>query len=141
MDWEPYDEDEELAPPELFCDRRAPENVRPTHHRWRLAPGVPPPCCFAFDSAIAGNCCGWVEMPTAEELHAAIHAEDPDERQKVIIAMWWREATDDQLLDAWAEQAYTWRELAAAVHRAEAAKIHRERNHAVNGLTTAPWNR
>ena len=125
------EEEEPLAPPERFSDEQAPEDARPKYDWW-FAPGVEEPCCYAFDSLIGGRCCGWVEPPTAEEMHAAIHAPDPDERQAAIIRAWWRESTDEQLKNAWAERAYTWRELAAAIRRAGAERLAPDRNKDLN---------
>lgn len=129
------DQDELLAPAEEFSDDPAPEHVRPLYERWYAAPGIDKPICYAFRRTIASNCCGWSAPPSPEELSEAIHAAgEPTIRERLLISMWWNEATDDDLLNAWAERAYTWRELVAAVHRVGGARWYPERNKAVNGF-------
>ena len=48
--------------------------------------------------------------------------------------MWWQEATNDELILAWAEDVYSIRELVAAIHAAGAQDDYPERNAEVNGL-------
>ena len=64
------------------------------------------------------SCAGWIEQPSAEEFHAAVHAEEPTERQQVIVYTWGLEATGIELIRAWAERAYSWRTLVSALHKA-----------------------
>ena len=66
----------------------------------------------------AVSCSGWKRRPTAAELYDAIRAHRPTERQKAILETWATEATDDEMLAAWTEAAYTLRELVEALHRA-----------------------
>ena len=60
---------------------------------------------------------GWPEPPTAADLYAAIQAEAPTSRQRAVIRTWLDEATYAELMLAWIEEAYTWRDLVAAAHR------------------------
>lgn len=53
----------------------------------------------------------------AEELYEAIRAESPSGRQQAVLRTWLLEATWGELLDAWVQRVYTWRELAVAMHR------------------------
>ena len=85
---------------------------------------------------IASSCAGWPEPPTTHEFRAAIESEAPDVRQQSIISMWVMEATWRETLLAWAEEAYSWRELAGAIHRAGAENDNPERNAELNELTT-----
>ena len=63
------------------------------------------------------SCGGWKRPPSSEEFYAAVRAESPDERQRAILDVWSNEAEDIEVLDAWTEHAYTFRELAAALER------------------------
>ena len=64
------------------------------------------------------SCAGWIEQPTAQEFHEAVHAEEPDERQQTIVYTWGLESTDIELIHAFAEQAYSWRTLVTALQKA-----------------------
>lgn len=68
------------------------------------------------------RCAGWAEPPTGEEFHAAIRAAEPSRRQIAILDAWANQATWTEVLQAWAEHAYTLRELAAALHQAGLAR-------------------
>ncbi len=113
------EEPEVLAPAEAFSDRRADETIRneylpghdPTTIRERSA---------TVRSRLASSCSGWAIQPTSAEFYDAIRAEPPTRRQRALIRMWTREAEPAQIVLAWAEEVYTMRELAAAVHRAMA---------------------
>ena len=57
-----------------------------------------------------------------------MRAEQPTERQASIIRMWGAEATVAELIEAWVQQAYTLRQLVAALRRANfacAPRIHK----------------
>ena len=108
-----------MAPSEAFSDRRADERIR---HEY--LPGHDPAAIrersATVRSRIASSCCGWVVQPTSAEFYDAIRAETPTSRQRVLIRMWAREAEPEQIVLAWAEEVYTFRELVAAFHRAKA---------------------
>ena len=61
-------------------------------------------------------CAGWRRRPRSEEFYDAVHADRPTPRERQLIRTWLQEASREDLLYAWAEGAYTWRELARAVH-------------------------
>ena len=84
---------------------------------------------------IARSCAGWPERPTGREFYDAIRAPRPTERQRCLISMWMLEATDEDVILAWAEEAYTLRDLVAAAHRAGAQDDNPARNHYLNTLT------
>ena len=63
------------------------------------------------------SCAGWKERPTAGEFYEAVRADEPTDRQKTIIRMWGAEATLEDLVEAWAQHAYTFRQLVRALHR------------------------
>ena len=66
---------------------------------------------------ISSSCAGWKQPPTTGEFYEAIRADEPDQRQRAMISMWIQEATNDEILLAWAEEVYTVRELVAAIHK------------------------
>ena len=113
------EEPDVLAPAEAFSDRRADERIRNEY-----LPGHDPAAIrkrsATVRSRIASSCCGWGVQPTSAEFYDAIRAEAPTTRQRVLIRMWAREAEPEQIVLAWAEDVYTFRELVAAFHRAKA---------------------
>ncbi len=107
-----------LKPPEAFGDEPAPpEALR------RLCPGHDPALTgrrsHAVEWRIARSCCGWGRPPTTGEFYDAFHTDAPDRRQKSIIYMWGTEATFTELFEAWAQRAYTFRDLVRALHLAD----------------------
>ena len=60
---------------------------------------------------------GWPSPPTAAELYHALRSERPSPREATVIRAWLREATYSEILLAWVEEAYSWRDLVAAIHR------------------------
>ena len=85
---------------------------------------------------IRSSCAGWPNPPTSEEFRNAMQASEPSDRQQDIVTMWVLEATWTEMLLAWAEEAYSWRELVNAIHAAGAARDHPERNQDLNSLST-----
>ena len=106
-----------LGPPEAFSAQLAPLN--PGHWFW---PRIDPERTGRRSATVAFrlglSCAGWNEQPTAEEFHAAVHAQRPTERQQAIVYAWGLEATEIELIRAWAEQAYSWRTLVSGLHKA-----------------------
>lgn len=90
-----------------------------------LAPGAeddtPPegrgPNSRTFRFRISSSCSGHGRPPTPEELYRAFHTKDPTARTGALVRMWMNEASGNDVLDAWRDHCYTWRELAAACHR------------------------
>ena len=107
-----------LAPPEAFSDEPAPRKwldlLWPDHDPERTGPDS-----AAVESRLFSSCAGWREPPTAPELYDAIREPEPTRRQRNIVNMWAAETTPRELFKAWAEHAYTWRQLVAALHRSE----------------------
>ena len=83
---------------------------------------------------IWSSCAGWTAEPTTEEFYEAVRAESPSRRQRQIVSMWVLEATDEDIMTAWLEEAYSFRDLAAAMHRTGAAICNPERNFELNGF-------
>ena len=72
--------------------------------------------------------------PTGAEFFDAVHARNPTTRQAQLISMWLFEATNDEIMLAWAEEAYSFRDLVNAIHEAGADGDHPERNRELNRL-------
>jgi hypothetical protein len=81
---------------------------------------------------IASSCAGWRHGPSAAEFCDAVRAEGPTRRQRSLIAMRVRGASDEELLLAWADEVYSDRMLVAAIHPAGAADANPQRNAALN---------
>ena len=60
---------------------------------------------------------GWPTPPTSREFYLAVREATPSSRQKAVIRAWLAEATYQEIMLAWLEEAFSWRELVAAVHR------------------------
>lgn len=125
-----------LAPPEAFDAERSNAALR-AECGLTTAPEETGPHSWTVRKRIASSCAGWPEHPTAEEFHDALQAQNPTLRQQSLISMWMLEATDEDVILAWAEEAYTLRDLVAAVHRAGAQDDNPARNAYLNSLTTA----
>lgn len=110
-DWAPAT----LLPPEAFSDDEAPRHYfdrvcSPEARTGRHAEAV--------RQRIMSSCAGWKRRPTASEFYEAVRAEQPTPRQRSIVRMWGLEATFAELIQAWAQRAYTDRQLARALHLA-----------------------
>jgi len=106
-----------LSPPEAFSAHPAPPEAIE-----RLCPGIDPAetgrKARAVAARIGSSCAGWTRPPTPAEFYEAVRAEEPSERQKAIVLMWVSEATTHEIMAAWAQHAYTFRQLARAAARA-----------------------
>lgn len=71
----------------------------------------------ALQDVINGSCRGWTQLPTGEELYNAFRAEKPTTRELALLRTWFVEATIGQLVEAWAQQAYSDRQLVRSIHR------------------------
>ena len=125
-----------LAPPEAFGEERGTPSFRRRIGLARTAEEVGARS-RTVRRRIASSCAGWPVPPTAEEFHQAVRAAEPTERQGDLVSMWVLEATWTETLLAWAEEAYSWRELVRAIHASGAADDHLERNRELNGLAEA----
>ena len=104
-----------LAPAERFTDEPASWELR--ERFGALGPEGTGRQSRAVEGRFLSSCAGWKRPPTADELYEAIRAENPSKRQEAVLRTWLLEATWGELLDAWAQEVYTWRELATAMHR------------------------
>ena len=106
-----------LRKPEVFAD------AGPTaHETQRLSRACGPEetgrGSITVERRLARSCAGWDERPKSGEFYDAIRAERPDRRQRTILRVFSQEAEWHELISAWAEGAYTLRQLVAALHRA-----------------------
>ena len=106
-----------LAPAEAFDDTRPDEEFRarfhPEHDPRQLGRSS-----RAVRRRLGSSCAGWRRKPRPEDFYDAVHASRPSRRERQLIRTWLQEASREDLLYAWAEGVYTWRELARAVHAA-----------------------
>ncbi|MCY4026353.1 MAG: hypothetical protein OXH75_08575 [Acidobacteria bacterium] len=97
----------------------------------RLRPGLDPadtgPDSRAVQTLLTKSCAGWHRHPTSREFYEAVRAPAPTSRQRSLIWTWTSEAELADIIVAWAERAYTIRQLVAAMHRAEFAWAERIR--------------
>ena len=104
-----------LAPAEGFSDEVATEQIRnrfhTTHDSTRLGPDS-----RTVALRLGRSCAGWAEKPTSREFYEAVRAAVPDERQCAVLGTWIQEATAEDIMFAWAEEVYTMRQLAQALH-------------------------
>lgn len=136
-----------LAPPEsVECDLLPPEafpDAPPTETERRIFRSVPMGV-DARDSPtvwrrLASSCSGWTEPPTPAEFYDAIRAASPTRRQREIVRTWAAEANTGEVIRAWVEGVYTWRQLVRALHRSNAA-WNGNLNVMLNQLTDAKWH-
>ena len=71
----------------------------------------------ALSRRIASSCAGHASPPTPLELYQAIHTGRPSVRSAAVLRMWMTEGTTDDLIEAWVDHCYTWRQLAESCQR------------------------
>lgn len=106
-----------LLTPEHFSDERATPEIKA-----KLKAGTSPqetgPNSVTVRGRLSASCCGWRLPPSVAEFHQAVKSDPPTDREAAILYTWAAEANPSELLLGWVEDAYTFRELAAALHRA-----------------------
>ena len=112
----PEDRQETLLPAESFDDEPAGERFT------KLLRLNEPTAAWGPDSPTVAlwlgcRCAGWPRMPTGREFYEAVRAKRPTSRQRAILDAWANQADWAEVLQAWAEHAYTMRELVAALRR------------------------
>lgn len=110
-----------LRSPELFADTEPTAEERRRLSRAR-GPEETRRNSITVELRLARSCAGWRERPKSRELYDAIRADRPDERQRTILHVFAQEADWHELISAWAEGAYTLRQLVAALHRSGHAR-------------------
>ena len=108
---------EVLLPPDRFSDDYVSESEflesRAWHHDVRdkgLSSKV-------LRMRMASSTAGWRNPSSGEELYHAIHALEPTARQTAVVRSWEAEVDDFEIFEAYLDQAYSFRVLAAALHR------------------------
>ena len=105
-----------LPPPEAF-----PDDYTRTETLLRFRPSANPaetgPNSRTIRSVIRRRCCGWRTPPTPQEVYDAMRADEPTRRQLDDMTVVLNESTFDEIVLAHLEGAFTWRQLARAVHR------------------------
>lgn len=71
----------------------------------------------AVGSLLAGACGGWKQPPDSTEFYEAMRAKEPSRRQRTIAAVLITEGTANDVLLAYLQGAFTWRQLARMMHR------------------------
>ena len=107
---------DQLAPPEVFNDARGCAAER-RRHGHAVPDAETGPDSRTVTSRLRMSCAGWRKVPTAEEFHRAVHDPEGTPRETAILLTWYHEADVAEQLDARIEGAYSWRELARALHR------------------------
>lgn len=102
---------EPLPPAVKFSDSYAPEDPE--------VPGTRGPQSSTIRGLLAGSCAGWKRRPDSAELYEAMRSNAPTGRQMAVAAVLIGEATIDEILMAYLEGAFTWRQLARMMHRLE----------------------
>ena len=126
---------ETLRKPEVFPDTKASAAEQRVLGRAR-GPEETGRNSATVRMRLARSCAGWTERPTSAEFYDAIRSAELDSRQRTILHVFGQEADWQELISAWAEDAYTLRELAAALHRAGHAQCRAAR--AINRWATVP---
>ena len=114
---EPKDGACHLLEPGAFTDTEATDDDQRRFGRSR-DPGDSRERSLAVRLRLARSCAGWREPPTSDEFYRAVRAERPDRRQVAILRVWVTEGDWQELIQGWAERAYTLRQLVHSLHRA-----------------------
>ena len=83
-----------------------------------IDPAQTGPEAAAIKAVIAGGCNGWKNPPSSREVYEAMRAEQRTPRQTCCTDVVTREASFVELMRAYREQAFTWRQVARALAEA-----------------------
>ena len=98
-----------LLPAERFSNQYEPEDPD--------LPGEQGAASSAIKDLIAGACAGWKRPPDAKEFYDAMRATEPTDRQITIAGVLIAEGSCNNVLLAYLQGAFTWRQLARMMHR------------------------
>ena len=98
-----------VLPPERFGDEYAVEDPRFPDERHGSE-------ARAIAGLLCGACCGWARSPTAAEFYDAMRATERTPRQRAIVSVLIVEGSNDTIALAYLQGAFTWRQLATAMH-------------------------
>ena len=122
-----------LAPPDVFTDE-----VSDRDERRRCGHEVPDaetgPDSRTVTSRLRMSCTEWPTVPTARDLHRAIHQPRYTADETALLLIWFHEADTAEQLYAQLEGAYSWRTLAVALHRV--GLVHGEGARRINRFAT-----
>lgn len=108
----------DLLPPDAFhAADETPTDRRLLRSRFGLLEENTGKNSSAVRSRILSCTAGWPTPPTSREFFLALRDASPSSRQKTVIRAWLAEATYQEIMLAWLEEAFSWRELVVAVHR------------------------
>ena len=117
--WDELGKRNELLPADHFRDEIASDDEYFDYTTGWPQPGPrrAGPQSAALQDVINGSCQGWAQRPSAAELYNAFRAEKPTTRELALLRTWFVESTIGQLVEAWAQQAYSDRQLVKSIHR------------------------
>lgn len=72
----------------------------------------------ALNIVMVAKCAGWDRLPSGQDLYDAFQAEEPSDRQILMVRTFFDEGNEDLLIQAWAQQAFSHRTLVKALHHA-----------------------
>ena len=98
-----------LLPAERFPDHYEPEDPNSPDERGAVS--------TVIQGLIAGACAGWKRQPNAEEFYNAMRATEPTDRQITLAGVLIAEGSCNDVLLAYLQGAFTWRQLARMMHR------------------------
>lgn len=98
-----------LLPAEQLSDEYAPDDG--------TIDGDRGPESSAIRSLLAGACAGWERPPDSAEFYHAMRAKQPTRRQQTIAGVLIAEGTMNDVLLAYLQGAFTWRQLGRMMHR------------------------
>lgn len=112
-----------VLPPRYFRPGRlTPEEAGKVNPNWGPGPGREPCKHIWLGAGLGSHMAGMAGgMPGAEEFLAALAADEPDGRQRYMVAAWIEETDWIYVLRAWLEGSYSWRELAAGAGKSGGA--------------------
>ena len=105
-----------LGPPEVFPDE--PADWRHRRYCGHVVPDRETgPNSRTVTSRLRMSCTTWENVPTARDMYNAIHNPKDTDQELGMLFVWFHEADMSEQMYAYLEGAYTWRSLAAALHR------------------------
>lgn len=112
-----------VLPPRYFrAERLSPEEIRKENPEWGEEADCETCAHIWLEAGLGLYMAGMAGgMPGAEEFLAALAADEPDARQRYMVAVWIEETDWLYVLRAWREGSYSWSELAAGAGKSGGA--------------------
>lgn len=105
-----------LGPPEAFDDVQASDAER-ADFNLELGPDETGPHSRTVEAVLRVCSAGRKRIPTAEDFYRAIHEPRGTDEETGLLMTWYLEAHVSDVVKGRLEGAYSWRELARALHR------------------------